>query len=605
MQAVAQKQRGIRVSARKEVIEQNRLRNGFERKLRKQLSALFAKIGRAAEREYVRHGRLLRSLQSIEPQLYDALESHYRAVINEFGLRIIRDAKADTQFEFLVRDYLRVHGGTRIQQVSETTRRQIMNAVQMADEEGLGVQVTGKRIFDRMSGSFSRYRAATIARTETHTAASYANDAVNRSLNIPNQIKRWVSVADLRTRPEHRAANGTEVPLDEDFIIGGVPMAYTGDPKGGAKNVINCRCVTLYITPEDEVQDDVPSVAPPKDQWGPVNDLERPFHELSEWNVDGKQPYTRNIIAAIPLTKAIPEIIYAKSGYMKGNGQGVSCGVSEKWMKEQTQLQISRRGTWRHEYGHFIDYHKGRQLNEGADAGKPFISRAVAGNMLEDRKPLAGSKQRAASVKAIDELDDLLADLTGKRPTSNLERLEALQGVDALPDFSEGLIRQLLNSANVPFSVDTLDALTRVGGSNPLIGGGRAMSFVDYVNKNKRGFISFVADLRAGYHNQGQGSLGFLSSLHPQSGKFTDYLEAISNGSIGWGHGKAYLKKFTTVRRGVTIGNTTEAMANYTALLGGPEAEAWRELMMWLAPSTTRKFDNIFEDISKSDPDVS
>ena len=74
-----------------------------------------------------------------------------------------------------------------------------------------------------------------MARTETHSAASYANHQVNASLNIPNQMKRWVSVSDARSRATHVAANGTEVPLDEDFIVGGVAMSYTGDPKGGAK----------------------------------------------------------------------------------------------------------------------------------------------------------------------------------------------------------------------------------------------------------------------------------------------------------------------------------------------------------------------------------
>ena len=52
-----------------------------------------------------------------------------------------------------------------------------------------------------------------------------------------------------------QAMNGKEVPLDEDFIVRGMPMSYTGDPKGGASNVINCRCVTVYFTPEDEIED--------------------------------------------------------------------------------------------------------------------------------------------------------------------------------------------------------------------------------------------------------------------------------------------------------------------------------------------------------------
>ena len=39
--------------------------------------------------------------------------------------------------------------------------------------------------------------------------------------------------------------------MDEDFTIGGAKMEYAGDPKGGAKNVVNCRCVIVYVDEED------------------------------------------------------------------------------------------------------------------------------------------------------------------------------------------------------------------------------------------------------------------------------------------------------------------------------------------------------------------
>jgi hypothetical protein len=52
------------------------------------------------------------------------------------------------------------------------------------------------------------------------------------------------------------------VDLDEDFIVPykGVEyrMKHTGDPNGGAHNTINCRCVTIYLEPEDVVVDDQP-----------------------------------------------------------------------------------------------------------------------------------------------------------------------------------------------------------------------------------------------------------------------------------------------------------------------------------------------------------
>jgi uncharacterized protein with gpF-like domain len=84
----------------------------------------------------------------------------------------------------------------------------------------------------------------------------YANHAYHKKVKDDygvKMLKQWVSAGDLRTRSAHASANGQVVDMDEDFIVGGVPMAYAGDPKGGAKNVINCRCAIIYVDEEDVV----------------------------------------------------------------------------------------------------------------------------------------------------------------------------------------------------------------------------------------------------------------------------------------------------------------------------------------------------------------
>jgi len=259
MVALAVKQSGRRISARREIIEQNRLRLSFERKLRLQMFTAFTEIGQQARNEYRLFRNIDRTQINVEAKIFEILASHYRAVIDEFGLRILRDQKEDSQFERIIRLYLAEQGAERVQAISRTTVRLIQALIIAGQAEGLGNAIIAQSIFDRMNGSFSRYRSATIARTETHNAASFANHEINKSLKIPSQVKRWVSVADGRTRSHHAQMNGTEVPLDEDFIVpyNGVPfrMAYTGDPRGGAGNTINCRCVTLYVSPEDELLD--------------------------------------------------------------------------------------------------------------------------------------------------------------------------------------------------------------------------------------------------------------------------------------------------------------------------------------------------------------
>ena len=100
----------------------------------------------------------------------------------------------------------------------------------------------------------ARSRAAAIARTETHNAASFANheyhNVVSQEYDI-RMMKRWTATNDLRTRSAHSAVNGQTRPMDEPFNVDGTEMMHTGDPKGGAKNNVNCRCVIIYIDADE------------------------------------------------------------------------------------------------------------------------------------------------------------------------------------------------------------------------------------------------------------------------------------------------------------------------------------------------------------------
>jgi SPP1 gp7 family putative phage head morphogenesis protein len=274
----ARKRFGERISARREVQEQNRLRDGFERKLRAQVFSLFSDVGQAAREEYERTGKVVTAPDVLPRRLKKILDSHYRAVIDEFGLRVLRSRKGDSQFETLIQQYIRQNGASAVQNVSSTVRGKIRQIIATAEAEGPGVAPIGRQISDAMSGGFSRNRAATIARTETHNAASYASLETAKQLSIPNVKKQWVSVNDPRTRSHHSRMNGTQVEMDEDFTVpyNGVEykMERPGDPRGGAANVINCRCVLIYVTPEDEVVDDEPKPPEPTDKpttFTPIN----------------------------------------------------------------------------------------------------------------------------------------------------------------------------------------------------------------------------------------------------------------------------------------------------------------------------------------------
>jgi len=388
-----------KVSARKEFIEQNRLRLGFERKLRMQIQNVFRDAGKNAEKEFVESGRLIATDRDLEKDTKAVLDGHYRAVIEAFGLRILRDQKQESQFENIIRNYIRDFGAIRVVQISNTTMNQINRVVQQGLQEGLGVAQIGKNIRESTDSPFSRYRANTIARTETHSAASYGNHAINASLNIPNQMKRWVAVADARARATHVAANGTEIPLDEDFIVGGVPMGYTGDPRGGAANVINCRCVTLYVSPEDEVfVDDKP-----------------PTQE-----VRGK------LDIASTLSVSSPKIRQQYNEKLNDNLSGLALAAAIKLPKPNT-IKKSKRGfyqretmlissdlesnTLEHEYGHHVDFIASKKMRYLSQQDKGF-QRAF----IDDAKSLG------LAVEGTD-FDDMLGFRLGADTKPKLETL--------------------------------------------------------------------------------------------------------------------------------------------------------------------------------------
>ena len=249
-----------RLSIAKEIREVNRLRIGYEKGMQRKLQSLFLKTARQAAKAYEVGSNIEAATSDLEAELGAVFRATYTSVIDKFASRVTENRKAESQFQSLIFQYYAREGASKVRGVAATTRRGILKAIQLGETEALGVDKTAKLIVDRTGGTIGRSRAATIARTETHAAASFATDEANRELGLPAQKKRWVSVGDARTRPSHAAANGQEVGIDEPFIIrdkgAEIEMKYPHDGSGGASNNINCRCLAVYFTDEDDLFDD-------------------------------------------------------------------------------------------------------------------------------------------------------------------------------------------------------------------------------------------------------------------------------------------------------------------------------------------------------------
>ena len=257
MEAVYRKQTKRKISLRREYREVNRLRQGLERAFTFQLIKSFSDIGNQAA-DAVEAGGIASVrglLPSIRRDLERTLNSLYEETVKVFSNRTIanrRSAKAVASFEEIPTAFIRSQGAERITNISTTTQRIIQNVVER--NSGAGVSVIATAIRQRFEPRFSRARASTIARTEIHNASAFATHEQQKSFGVPMK-KQWMANLDDRTRSTHAAVSGTQVDMDEDFIVGGRKMAYAGDPRGGPANVINCRCVIMYIEPDEEIAD--------------------------------------------------------------------------------------------------------------------------------------------------------------------------------------------------------------------------------------------------------------------------------------------------------------------------------------------------------------
>lgn len=169
-----------------------------------------------------------------------------RLTLGEIAL-LARKAEEDSWFERLIRDWLAAQGLARARLIAETARADVLRALQAGTDAGDGTEAIARRI--RKVSALSPWRAAVVARTETHQAALYAQaEAAKRGAEEYGLRleKVWLATLDHRTRDIHAAANGQAVPIGEKFTVGGELMDRPGDPSASAHNTVNCRCTLIH-----------------------------------------------------------------------------------------------------------------------------------------------------------------------------------------------------------------------------------------------------------------------------------------------------------------------------------------------------------------------
>lgn len=136
---------------------------------------------------------------------------------------------------------------TKVQSVEMTSREAAVNAIRKVTEEvtaeGLGIDEASKLIQERVLSEWrilSEFRAQRIARTEVTALANRASYYGAQTSGV-NFKKQWMAYIDSRTRPSHKAINGTTVGPYEFFNLDGTQLQYPGQyGVGDASETINC-----------------------------------------------------------------------------------------------------------------------------------------------------------------------------------------------------------------------------------------------------------------------------------------------------------------------------------------------------------------------------
>jgi hypothetical protein len=343
-------------------------------------------------------------------QIADAMQGLYREITRETAARMVDRFKSgfawletkddeDGFYDRVYEEYLRRYGGRRIAQITETTRRQIVQIIERGLKAGLSVDEIAKEITEA-APIVAETRAHIISRTETHSAAMFASIESAKRSTLP-LLKEWTSAEDGRTRDfgegdgivdefSHRAMDGVRVPFDDAFEVptraGGTErLMYPGDPSGSAANIINCRCAVTYVPADEEGQEPTPR-AEPASPGG--SETERLLDKLR-----GAQPvFSQNHGGAFD--KAPPLLL--KTALKAGDVSKVFNDPKGAYADFVGKISMGKHvpggrdyeHVFRHEYGHFVDLRMAEAAAGGKGPRARFASFAAVEELVEDGKEL-------------------------------------------------------------------------------------------------------------------------------------------------------------------------------------------------------------------------
>jgi len=599
-----------RIDARREVSKQQRIRNNLERAVFPKINTAFRQFVNAASNEYsileeINTAQLEKDLNSkLEVIMQIQYEKIFRTIFSNNEELYYLNAKADdvfvfgrsVDFERLVQEYTR----SRVPYFTGMTTqlaKELETVIFNGRADGLNLDQISRSI-TKKGFPISRRRANLIARTETHNAASFANHDYHKKVqqDLGTELKKqWVSTSDLRTRSAHSSANGQSVSMDEDFIVGGARMSYAGDPKGGARNVINCRCIIIYAEQEAVIEDSQIE----KDDYGDVSPEELEFHKNADWN-DGESPIRNTIRKTGPVSI---ERSQAGGAYFRNRTKTIN--MPKKYGSVDTP---KNKVVFRHEYGHaidadidlskiisnadFVDLDDIAVINANRQLSTLATSQILTDRTLLSKINRANKKKWGKEVGEFGIKDSYYKKFGFKKSLDDdrwrVDKKVLVKNIRKELKNTDGLFNtQLLDDLLGKNWADDLTAIIYPDSNTFYIN--HVLNTVSQIkyNYSMRGTESFIIDL-ARIAKRSKKNTAYNEILN-----FSDFVGSVTNNIVFDGHPSSYYKKFPSLVTGVTQAHGSEAFANYFSLLGGKNSVFWRRLLEQYTPETMKKFDEI------------
>jgi hypothetical protein len=231
--------------------------DGYERRLLVKASRQRKAFIKKAAEQYEKAGEIPAWLvKAHRAAIRTTLEAHYRVVMPHFGNMVLKQIKSvpyqrKAAFNLMTAkmlEWISTEALRKAQMVADTDMDDVRGAIERGIQDGVGQQ--GVAALIREKAALSTFRAATLARTETHNAATYGSLETARNSETEfdvKLVKLWQPTLDDRTRDDHRNMEGQPgVALDEQFRVGGAFMDRPGDNSAPPEQVINCRCALAY-----------------------------------------------------------------------------------------------------------------------------------------------------------------------------------------------------------------------------------------------------------------------------------------------------------------------------------------------------------------------